>query len=678
MKKLLFILVPIVLIAILGVWFWSLASVPDEERRTVILTVQEQGVSVREPGAAEWRRAEDGMEIGQGWSVRTDGSGRATIGFFGQGESRLDGRTEVTVTSAMLDEMNSTGVNVELDLGMGRVWSRVLRILDLDGSYAVRTSSVVATVRGTAFEVRQNADGSSEVTVNESAVEVGRPGAGEGSPDAVAEGFAVTFASDGSMGEPREIPYDATASPWFRQNGEADIAFVERERELRIQALRRLDGPRPDGMLSGAAALSERLHLALAKDDERARLAERYLARRYMRLIELVGQGKAGMAAQEFARLDNYIRTRLKGPEGEEERARISAALKRVSFLVEDADPDSALFPFKQRMENLTEALTESDEGRAIFARLLSLGARLDEAGRLIARGAHDEARMALDGAATGIENASREAAAIMPRLSAERRRAIHGKIAALRERERALRLRLERALAPPEPEETAASTEDVPEEPGNAETHGPSQVNPPDSNAGSPQEPADTSPAEPANPEFESITFFVQPDPVRVGETASLMVVGKRPDGSEQNVSARSTFALGQAIGTLNGPTFTPSQEGSTVITASYEDSGHIHSASATVTARGEVVLESLTLVSSAGTALKSGQSSTFTAQANYSNGYSKDVTALTELYLASGAGALNGKTYTAGREQGNAEIIGSFTENGKTAEGSVVLTVQ
>jgi hypothetical protein len=675
MKKLLFILLPVVLVAILGVWFWSLASVPDDERRTVILTVQEQGVSVREPGAAEWRKAEDGMEIGQGWIVKTDGSGRATIGFFGQGESRLDGGTEVTVTSAMLDEMSPSGVNVELDLGMGRVWSRVLRILDLDGSYAVRTSSVVATVRGTAFDVRLNADGSSEVTVNESAVDVGRPGAGEGSPAAVAEGFAVTFAADGSMGEPREIPYDAAASPWFRQNGEADTAFVERERELRIQALRKLDGPRPDGMLSGAASLSERLHLALAKGNERARLAERYLARRYMRLIELVGQGKAGMAAQEFARLDNYIRTRLKGPEGEEERARISAALKRVSFLVEDADPDSALFPFKQRMEDLTEVLAESDEGRAIFARLLSLGARLDEAGRLIARGAHDEARMALDGAATGIENASREAAAIMPRLSAERRRAIHGKIAALRERERALRLRLERALAPPEPEETATSTEDLLEEPGDSGAPG---VTRPVSDGTGPVTPAEPAPAQTPSPEFESITFFVQPDPVSVGETASLMVVGRRADGSEQNISARSTFALGQNIGALNGPTFTPSQEGSTVITASYDDNGRIHSASATVTARGEAALESLTIVSSAGTVLKSGQSSTFTAQANYSNGYSKDVTALTEFYLASGAGALNGKTYTAGRERGNAEIIGSFTENGKTAEGSVVLNIQ
>lgn len=674
MKKWLLIIVPIILLAILGIWFWSLASVPDEEERSVTLKVEENGVNVRQPGLTNWEAATSGMKIGEGWSVRTDKTGLATIEFFGQGESRLDSGTEVTISAAMIDELNPSSANVEVDVGMGRVWSRVLKLFDLDSSYSVRTSAVVATVRGTAFDVRVNADGSSEVIVNESAVDVGPTGdVPVESPAAVAEGFAVTFAADGMMGDMREISDDVKRGRWFRRNAESDDAFVTRERDRRLRELRDLDGPRPDSFISGMAKLSERLHLTFKKGNEREVLAQRFLARRYMRLIDLVEQGKAGMAAQEFAKLENYIRTELRGPEAKAERHRIRAALKRVAFIVEDVDPDSPLFPFKQRIENLAEALTESNEGSTLFVRLLALDARLDEVRRLLARQAYDEAQMALDGARKGIENVSREAGPILPRLDREHQRTIHGKISALRARESATRMRLEAATAPPEEDETATSTEDgLDEEPADGDvtpTETPPDTTPPEPPP--PDEPPST------EPEFESISLFIQSSPMKVGETANLIVTAYRGDGSQVNVSAMSTFEVQQAIGNLNGPSFTATQAGNTNITAYYDDNGQTRTASASITAEESAVLESLTLISSAGTNLKPGDGSNITARARYSDGYTKDVTTLTN-YEHSGVGVLSITSFTTTRnDMGQATIYGTYTEDGVTVNGEVVLNV-
>lgn len=672
MKKWLLIITPLVLLAMFGVWFWSLASVPDEDARSVTLTVEETGVHVRQPGLTNWEAAKSGMEIGEGWSVRTDKSGLATIEFFGQGESRMGHQTEVAITAAMVDELNPSSANIEVEVGAGRVWSRVLKLFDLDSSYSVRTSAVVATVRGTAFDVTANADGSSEIIVNESAVDVQPAGDTAEEPSAaIAEGFALSFGADGRMGEAREISDDMKRDDWYRRNTESDEAFAAREREQRLKVLRSLDGPRTDSIVSGMAKLSEQMHLALNKGNEREILAQRYLARRYLHLIDLVEQGKAGMAAQEFAKLENYIRTELRGPESEAERQRIRAALKRISFLVEDADPDSPLFAFKQRIENLTEALTESNEGSAVFVRLLALDARLDEVRRLLSHRSYDEAGMTLDGVKNGIENVIREVKPVLPRLTSDERRTIHGKISAVTAREKAMRKRLEAALAPVE--ETATSTEDGIEDRANGDdpsTEPAPVVTPPD------EPPTVEPPVD--HRAFESISVSTQPNPLKVGETANLTVIARRADGSEMNVSTLSTFEIQHPIGTLNGPRITATRAGNTMITAHYEDDGYTHSASVSINVESEVVLESLRITSSAGTSLSPGQGTNLIAEAVYSNAYSKVVTAQTSFVLASGIGSVSDATYDPGKDQaGEAMITGTFTENGATVEGAVSLTI-
>jgi len=682
MKKWVVILVVLVAVSGIGFWFWSLAALPTEAAQEVMLTVENPAVSVRAPGSSLWEEATSGMTIGVGWSVRTDKGGLASIRFFDQGESRIGENSEITVSAASIDTNDPTKLSIKLKLDFGRVWSRVLKLFDLDSSYSVETSSVVATVRGTAFDVQATENGGAEVWVSESAVDVApSKGIAIDTPDAIPEGFSALFAPDGSAGDPTPITDETKNGRWFRTNHDADMAFVATEKAERKDELKRLGGSRPDSVLAGITGLSEKLHLAFADKEEQDGLAERYFARRFARLIELVEAGKAGLASQEFARLENFIRTELQGEGSDIERRRIRAALARVSILVEDADPDSALFPFKQRIENLTEALSGGEADSVLFVRLLALDARLDEAVRFANRNKFDASLMALDVAKSGLENVNREAEGILSGLTKERRRALRGKIDSLRAREGVIRIRVQASLIPTD--ETATSTEDGTTTPTSTAPTTPTTPTTQTPTTPTTPPPTTTVPPPPTgSPLYSSIRFFIQPNPLDVGKTSNLVVLGVRKDGAgEDDVSARATFTHQGGLGTLNGPTFTGTKSGNGTIQASYNDAGTTLTSTVSVTVKGTAVLQSLNLTSATGGTVTRYTPTQMFASAHYSDGYNKSVTAQTTFVsMNAAAGTMNGNNF---QPQANytgppVEIQGTFTESGITVTGSIYLTIQ
>src|SRR3989344_5119053 len=134
-----------VLLGLGGWWFWSLAAVPDEAASQVSLKIDRQPVSVRLPNTTLFVDATNGMALTAGATVKTGEGGQATLTFFRQAETRLDQNSEVTIGDATQDANDPTKTTVRLDLEIGRLWSRVLRLFDLDSSYSVKTSSGVAT-----------------------------------------------------------------------------------------------------------------------------------------------------------------------------------------------------------------------------------------------------------------------------------------------------------------------------------------------------------------------------------------------------------------------------------------------------------------------------------------------------------------------------------------------------
>ena len=179
---------------------------------------------------------------------------------------------------------------------------------------------------------------------------------------------------------------------------------------------------------------------------------------------------------------------------------------------------------------------------------------------------------------------------------------------------------------------------------------------------------------------------MFIQPNPINVGQTASLTVLATRTGGGQDNVTARSTFSVVNGQGGLNGPTFTGTVAGTVTIQAAYFDNGTTHTAKTTVSVSGVATLQSLVLQSTNGTLLDryENPSTQIQAYAKYSDGYQKLVTNLSTFTNSNpAAGTLSGSSFTASfsQTQGGTvttDIEGTFTEDGKTVVGSIVLTVQ
>jgi hypothetical protein len=680
------IIASVISVLLLGacIWFWSLGSVQKEETQKVVLRVTRPSVSVRRPNGTAWEDVTGDTDLVTGWSVKTGPNAQATITFFNQAESRLDQNSELTIGDASPPAPGASQSVIRLDLDIGRVWSRVLRLFDLDSSYSVKTSSVVATVRGTAFDVRANADKTTEVLVAESAVTVS-PVNGDrlsaekaytpSSTPALAEGYSAVYGSDGKKHSVKEITGDTRAGGWFLLNRIADAAFVRSERDLSRTAIRKLGGTSPDSPFVGMSNLSERLHLLVSNDVERDRLAIQYTTRRLGLLVELAETGKAGLASQELARIENEIRTKLQGTEAERSRRELLVALGRISPLLEDAEPTSVLYPFKQRVEDLMLNLKQEDRAASLFARLLASDARMDEAVKLMDANGLEEAKTALDAAKNGMDNVARDAESAYADMKPEQRDALVGKLLALRAREAALRLRLENELRPPALIAPAATSTT----PVTAPTSTSPSVSPGTSTTSS----APTV----ATPRYSGMKAYIQPNPVSVGKAAAITVKATRLDnGMEEDVTVRSTFALIRGTGTLNGPTFKGTVAGTVTIEATLQDNGKTLTTTVNETVEGIAVLQSLTLSSTNGTALSSKTPVTqIVATANYSNGYQKQVTSLTSLTNSSPTvGTLSGSTFTIAKGPtgapvgGTAIIDGTYSESGTTVTGSITLTVK
>lgn len=665
--------IAVVTLVLLGVgfaWFWSLAAVKAETAPEITLRVERAPVRIKALTDADFHDASTGVVLTPGTVIRTGDGGRAVIVFFGQAESRLDANAEITVAEAVTASNGET--NVRLELGTGRVWSRVLRLFDLGSSFEVKTSSVVATVRGTAFDVRANADGTSEVWVSESAVEV-IPVLGERrAPALPSDDFRVVtstpvltagesslYGKDGKPQWRKPISAEDRASAWFTENRMADELFLREARERRRDELNGQSGRTLDGL----TRLSERVHLAVAKKGEdREEKASAYSARRLASAIAEAEAGRTGRASQVFSRFENDMKSRLNGADGERERHRLVAALRRASPLLEDVAPSNPVYPFKQRVEDMLVEAAETDQANALYARLRTADARLDEAARLLDAGTFEEAQTALTAAHGGLENARRDLVVLLPTLDARRQTALSGKILALVARDVMGHRRLDMAL---HPVAMATSTDVL----APTSTR-PVIVRP---------VPTVTSTVPVGTSAYSSIGASAQPNPAQPNTTVKLYALATKVGGGTEDVTARSSFRLISGAAAISGNTVTPTAPGTVVIEAEFIDQGKKMISRVPLTVSGGLASLDALNVSAAPAAPKAGERVTLSAMAHYTNNLQKDVSGIVAWKnLDPTLGTIAGNIFTPSTTaSGQAQIQATYTEDGVTKTAIVYVTV-
>jgi len=146
-KKLLPIFTIIVIVCIIGIIWLVLNPSVEAEETSAQLVIDSGTVQVKHEGGS-WASAENGMLLYQSDSVKTGDDSSASIILFETSVVRLDSNTEVTIDE--LTQQEET--NVLLSQDSGRTWNTISKMSGID-DYEVQTPTTVASVRGTAFVV---------------------------------------------------------------------------------------------------------------------------------------------------------------------------------------------------------------------------------------------------------------------------------------------------------------------------------------------------------------------------------------------------------------------------------------------------------------------------------------------------------------------------------------------
>lgn len=133
---------------------------------TAFLTDVSGDVHVTHEGKRD--EAQEGP-VGEGDVIETGADSSASVIWPDYGRTLLDANSKLTVSQAGHDNGN---LNVKLKLDGGRIWTRLERLLGNGSGFEVRSSNVVATVRGTSFGVDARVPDAIGIQVAESKVGV--------------------------------------------------------------------------------------------------------------------------------------------------------------------------------------------------------------------------------------------------------------------------------------------------------------------------------------------------------------------------------------------------------------------------------------------------------------------------------------------------------------------------
>ena len=177
------------------------------------------------------------MDLIQSDSVRTGDDSSASIILFESSIVRLDSNTEVTLEELIKDE--KTSVTIQQD--SGRTWNTVSKISGID-DYDVQTPTTVASVRGTAFVIIVQENGSTYYGVEHGILNVSSVSGGVITDTIDVSGNESVFVFIDLISESLEIvPFEM--DEWVIENLLLDEQFVD---DLKDELYLRIEEYIPD------------------------------------------------------------------------------------------------------------------------------------------------------------------------------------------------------------------------------------------------------------------------------------------------------------------------------------------------------------------------------------------------------------------------------------------------
>lgn len=141
----------------------------------VIEDIQGSNVQVLEEGQSQWEPAQEGQVLESGDEIRTGAGSQANLMLQAETSIHLNEQTDMKVDQ--ISANTDGGFLSHLKILAGMVLADVKKNLqDSHSSFEVESNGVICGVRGTAFEVNAQADGTAQVLTHEGKVEVSNGG----------------------------------------------------------------------------------------------------------------------------------------------------------------------------------------------------------------------------------------------------------------------------------------------------------------------------------------------------------------------------------------------------------------------------------------------------------------------------------------------------------------------
>jgi hypothetical protein len=219
MKKVLAVL--LVLVVAVGAFLYFPRGGALAAINAAVLGILQGDVDAARSGK-DFAPALDGDVFATGDVVRANDVGRAVLTFFDASTVSVDPNSNVRVTA--LARTSGGGLTTELEQTIGRTWTSVTKQTSADARFQIKTPTLTATVRGTAFEtiVTKLPNGTITTTIKTQEGQV-LVEAAAGGQVTVGPGQQV----DVGQGQPAPpAPQQQKPTPRLRFSGPAGVGFV--------------------------------------------------------------------------------------------------------------------------------------------------------------------------------------------------------------------------------------------------------------------------------------------------------------------------------------------------------------------------------------------------------------------------------------------------------------------
>ncbi len=611
-----------------GVWLWSLGTMPINMPASIHLDNLHGSVQVKPHDQNTFQNANAGSELQAGDQIKTGTDGTASIVWGDRGITRLDTETTITIEKAPTDPNAVTNIAIQIYLQGGRTWSRFLKLLDIQSSAEVRTDTVVATVRGTAFGIAAPNSTTTEIAVTDSVVNL----KGTDADVPVKEGYWGIFNASGTPNTLRPL---TESDAWAKDNKQKDEDFDEALRRSTEKQL----SQNHNKALEGLTRFSEKLHLLRESDTtKRDELATSYLLRRLD--TALADQNTQPDITRSLAELS---------PAGRER------ALNHIRLVLFAASQDDSRTPNKDQrivLEELRAALLPPSPTSDAFARALSFDDAID-AWRKKPEPNETERQHLLD-----------ELRAFSEKAPDDQR---------LKNKLEASRFRLDTTEIRVLPtEHTQPDMNTKPKK----DSHIPILSKP---KTDTPNE----STTQPTTCYLQNLKLSATPSTIEIGSKATLHLFGENTCNGQIVDLTNTAFFSSETpnIGTLTGNIFTALHSGITSIVGSINDNGLTKSTKTQITVTTAVKKPvSINVTTPGTTTLLTGQTAPLEAQVTYNDGTASFVTyqctwSTNDKTIAI---IINGPKFQATNNPGTGYALCDYSENGYTVSGHLSFVVQ